>query len=167
MQAVPPLGHQLRRRQPYIANWRQHLKLNKNRYLAWTSLVDKTRIDDLTVTPLADEYLLLTESLAMNHYVTTYAHACRAGEARIFSIADVDRHRVATLQISQSPAQGWHNRQLRGPRNHPVAEPVRRVADRLAQMYQDAHARQLNATAADPHQTWSVPATREQIEIEP
>ena len=159
--------HQLRRQQPYIANWRQHLKLNKNRYLAWTSLVNKTRIDDLTVTPLDDEYLLLAESLAMNHCVTTYAPACRAGEARIFSITDADQHRVATLQISQNPAQGWHNRQLRGPKNHPVAEPVRRVADRLAQMYQDAYARQLNATAADPHQTWSVPATRDQIEIEP
>lgn len=118
-----------------------------NRY-SWTSLVKLLEEDDWTAEALDDGGALWEEGKAMHHCVSSYAHYCREGNNRIYSIKR-NGDRYATLQIQRVGTAKWSNVQMRGYCNATIKNPfVLSFADSIAEAYGNAERKAMDEANA-------------------
>lgn len=129
------------------ADWHEAItareKAANNRY-SWTSLVKTMEDDEWVAEALDDGGSLWEEGKAMHHCVSSYAHYCRDGNNRIYSIKK-NGDRYATLQIQRTGTAQWKNVQLRGYCNATIKNPfVLAFADSIAEAYSVAERKQMD-----------------------
>ena len=74
-------------------------KSKKKRNLVWESDLPECEIGEFLIVPLTTSRHLRAEGRMMRHCAGTYDELCHNGLARVFSIRDLDGHRLATASL--------------------------------------------------------------------
>ena len=102
----------------------------------WLSALPACEVKGASVMPLVSGKALREEGERMGHCVGSYVDYCYRGDSRIFAIKHLDEE--ATLELVESGTNQWRVRQVFGPKNSPVSNPIEGVAKTVAKMYQTA-----------------------------
>ena len=93
----------------------------KKRNLDWTSDLAECVIGEFVIVPLTTSRQLRAEGRAMRHCVGQYDEICHKGLARVFSIRDLSKKRMATISLLWRDDY-WHLEQIKGRQNVDVLE---------------------------------------------
>lgn len=110
--------------------------LAKRDATTWSSALPVCEVMGASVTPLVSGKELREEGERMGHCVGAYVDVCNRGSSRIFAIRH--HNEEATLELVDTGKNAWRIRQVFGPANEEVSQPVASIAKTVAKMYQAA-----------------------------
>ncbi len=87
--------------------------------LVWESALSSCEIGDYQIVPLTSSWALRQEGYAMQHCVGGYVERCVAGLTRVFSVRDMQGHRIATVAL-EFDEDFWCMEQIKGRNNNDV-----------------------------------------------
>jgi hypothetical protein len=130
-----------------IPNTTPHRPKRSKRNRRWVSLVEPYEAGDYLVVPLTSAVDLRDEAWLMNHCVgRNYPAWCKEGFIRVFSIRDLDGHRMATASlVFDYDSNRWCVEQCKGYANIDVCwtssmpSDLFFVVEDMARLYQKAH----------------------------